>query len=32
MVIGPGDEVLFEHMAKDASDNTEPRELLAALG
>ncbi len=32
MVIAPGGEVLFEQMAKDASDNVEPRALLAALG
>jgi len=31
MVIAPSGEVLFEQMAKDASDNVEPRELLAAL-
>lgn len=31
MVIAPGGEVLLKHMAKDASDNAEPRELLAAL-
>ena len=31
MVIAPGGEVLFKHMAKDASDNTEPPELLAAV-
>ena len=31
MVIAPGGEVLYEHMAKDASDNAEPNELLAAL-
>lgn len=32
MVIAPGGQVLLEHMAKDASDNAEPKELLAALG
>jgi peroxiredoxin len=31
MVIAPGGQVLLSHMAKDASDNAEPRELLAAL-
>jgi len=31
MVIGPGGEVLFKQMAKDASDNASPQELLAAL-
>ena len=31
MVIAPGGEVVFSHMAKDASDNTEPKELLQAL-
>jgi peroxiredoxin len=31
MVIAPGGEVLLQRMAKDASDNAEPDELLAAL-
>jgi prostamide/prostaglandin F2alpha synthase len=31
MVIAPGGEVLLKRMAKDASDNAEPKELLAVL-
>jgi AhpC/TSA antioxidant enzyme len=31
MVITPDGEIVFEHRAKDASDNVEPKELLAAL-
>jgi peroxiredoxin len=31
MVIAPDGEVLFKHMAADASDNASPDELLAAL-
>jgi AhpC/TSA antioxidant enzyme len=31
MVIAPGDRVLFEHTAKDASDNATPEQLLAAI-
>jgi hypothetical protein len=30
-VIAPGGEVLFEHLARDASDNASPAELLAAV-
>ncbi len=31
MVIGPGDEVLFEQRSQHAGDSVEPDELLAAL-
>ena len=31
MVIAPGGEIIFSHMAKDASDNAKPQELLAAV-
>ncbi len=31
LVIAPGDRVLFEHRAADASDNASPATLLAAL-
>jgi hypothetical protein len=31
MVIAPGGEVLLKRMAEDASDNAEPKELLAVL-
>jgi hypothetical protein len=31
MVIAPSGEVLWSHMAKDASDNASPKEILAAL-
>jgi peroxiredoxin len=31
MVIARGGEVIYKHMAKDASDNAEPKQLLAAL-
>jgi peroxiredoxin len=30
MVIAPNGEVVFQHMAKDASDNASPDEILAA--
>ena len=30
LIVPPG-EVVFEHMASDASDNTSPKDLLAAL-
>ena len=31
MVVGPGDEVLFEHRAKNAGDTIEPADLLDAV-
>jgi peroxiredoxin len=31
MVIAPGGEVLFSQLARDASDNASPNEMLAAL-
>ncbi|MGB9186245.1 MAG: AhpC/TSA family protein [Solirubrobacteraceae bacterium] len=31
LVIAPGDEVLFEQHARDASDNVAPADLLAAI-
>ncbi len=31
MVIAPGGEVLFEQIAKDASDNARPEQLLGAI-
>ena len=31
MVIGPGDEVLFEHRSRNAGDTIEPEELLEAV-
>jgi prostamide/prostaglandin F2alpha synthase len=31
VIIAPPGDVIFAHMAEDASDNAEPRELLAAL-
>jgi hypothetical protein len=31
-IIGPGDEVLWSRMAKDASDNASPAEILRAAG
>jgi hypothetical protein len=31
MVIAPGNEVVWSHMAKDASDNASPEEILAAI-
>ncbi len=31
VVIGPGNHVLFEHTAKDASDNATPEQLLEAV-
>jgi hypothetical protein len=30
MVIAPGGEVVWSHMAEDASDNASPKEILAA--
>ena len=32
MVISPGGEVVWSHMAQDASDNASPEEILRALG
>ena len=32
MVIAPGGEVIWSHMAQDASDNASPEEILRALG
>ena len=32
MVIAPSGEILWSHMAKDASDNASPEEILAAVG
>jgi AhpC/TSA antioxidant enzyme len=31
MVVGPGDEVLFEHRSRNAGDTIEPAELLEAV-
>ena len=31
MVVGPGDDVIWSHMAQDASDNAAPEEILSAL-
>ena len=32
LLVQPGGDVAWSHMAQDASDNAEPREILAALG
>ncbi len=31
MVIVPGDEVVFSHLARNAADNADPEDMLAAL-
>ena len=31
IVVAPGDKVVWSHMAKDASDNASPEEILAAI-
>jgi peroxiredoxin len=31
MVIAPGGEIVWSHMAKDASDNASPEEILSAI-
>ena len=31
MVIAPGNDIVWSHMAKDASDNASPKEILSAL-
>lgn len=31
MVIAPGGEIVWSHMARDASDNASPEEMLAAI-
>jgi len=31
MVIAPDDEIVLQHMAKDASDTASPKEILAAI-
>ncbi len=31
LVVAPGGEVLFEHLARDAGDNVSPEQLLAAV-